>query len=584
VYVNTWLFEGYDDAKAALLGAVLLELSEHKNFGPKLRDGIISLLKSVNWMRATRLAMTHVALPAAAAFFTGGVAAIPAAVALSTGLSGLTAASAPAASEAKDESAPDEDLGLIKTEKPDAEAMNVRTFRDRFAKLLSDGGITTLVVIVDDLDRCTPERIVDNLEAVKLFLSAEQTAFVIGADRRIVEHAIRARYASRAVEGNDEESRRLVKDYLEKLVQVPYSLPRLSTTEIETYMTLLFCNHHLNEGDFGVCVTACNENRAKNRYASFGYAAVRLALKKSQLDKSDLSPALTAALTFSASAAPLIADGLKGNPITGLERLNPEVDVRRKRRALTSEEVGKLVAAARNSGIRVEGFSGEQRARIYLLSYMTGLRRNELGSLTPRSFDLKASPPTLTVEAAFSKHRRRDVLPLHPDLAAKLAEWTQGLAPTDRLFPKLGRRKTWEMVQADLKQAGIEYETAEGVADFHAAGRHSHITELLRSGVTLPEAKELARHSDIKTTLRYTHIGIGDRAKAVAKLPSPKLPKPSGKALQMRCTSGVSEGQSLAMIDATREVKKRDNPCQSKGYDADCHASSKTDKVGVTGD
>src|SRR5947209_3243520 len=71
VYVNTWLFEGYDDAKAAILAAVLLELAEHKRFGPKVRDGIKWLLKSVNWMRAARLAMKHVALPTAAAFFTG---------------------------------------------------------------------------------------------------------------------------------------------------------------------------------------------------------------------------------------------------------------------------------------------------------------------------------------------------------------------------------------------------------------------------------------------------------------------------------------------------------------------------------
>ena len=58
-----------------------------------------------------------------------------------------------------------------------------------------------------------------------------------------------------------------------------------------------------------------------------------------------------------------------------------------------------------------------------------------------------------------------------------------------------------------------------GVADFHAAGRHTHITELLRSGASLTEARELARHSDIRMTMKYTHIGIDDQAKAVSKLP-----------------------------------------------------------------
>lgn len=89
VYVNTWQFEGYDDAKAAILSSVLLELANHKRFGPKIRDAALRLIKSVNWMRFAKLTLNHVAVPAAAAFFTGGVAAIPAAVAVSSGLSRL---------------------------------------------------------------------------------------------------------------------------------------------------------------------------------------------------------------------------------------------------------------------------------------------------------------------------------------------------------------------------------------------------------------------------------------------------------------------------------------------------------------
>src|SRR5262245_56003181 len=73
--------------------------------------------------------------------------------------------------------------------------------------------------------------------------------------------------------------------------------------------------------------------------------------------------------------------------------------------------------------------------------------------------------------------------------------------------------------QKDLKSAGIAYETSQGIADFHAAGRHSHITELLRHGATLPQAKELARHTDIKMTMRYTHIGLADQAQAIRLLP-----------------------------------------------------------------
>ena len=47
----------------------------------------------------------------------------------------------------------------------------------------------------------------------------------------------------------------------------------------------------------------------------------------------------------------------------------------------------------------------------------------------------------------------------------------------------------------------------------------SDITELLRNGASLPEARELARHSDIRMTMKYTHIGIEDQARAASRLP-----------------------------------------------------------------
>jgi hypothetical protein len=89
------------------------------------------------------------------------------------------------------------------------------------------------------------------------------------------------------------------------------------------------------------------------------------------------------------------------------------------------------------------------------------------------------------------------------------------------------------MVKKDLKRVGIPYETPEGIADFHAAGRHTHVTELLRNGATVPQAMELARHTDVRMTMRYTHIGIEDQAKALS-------------ALQMRCIPGVVERRSVS--------------------------------------
>jgi integrase len=156
---------------------------------------------------------------------------------------------------------------------------------------------------------------------------------------------------------------------------------------------------------------------------------------------------------------------------------------------------------------------------------MTGLRRKELASLTPNSFRLDDNPPNLTVEAACSKHRREDTLPVHPKLVEKLRDWLKGHSDDEVLFPKLARRRTWLMVKKDLERVGIPYITTDGVADFHAAGRHTHITELMRSGASVTEAMELARHSDVKMTMRYVHIGINDQARALVGLPVPEEPE-----------------------------------------------------------
>ena len=304
VYFNGWLFEGYDDAKSAILSSILLALGDHKRFGPKIRDKAVSLLKSVDWMRVAKFGMKHIVVPAAAAVATGGLSAVPTALGASAGLAHASG-DKPTHQSADGKGKSDESWFKAKEEE---HAFNVRTFRERFAELLQDSDIKTLIVLIDDLDRCSTERVIENLEAIKLFLSVPATAFVIGADPRIVEHAIRLRYAERSVGDDTKANDRLVKDYLEKVIQIPYRLPRLSSSEIETYMSLLFCGLYLGKDDANCCVAGSRKEREANRYSAFGFAKVREALGR------EPNGALSESLIFSATAAPLIADGLEGNP------------------------------------------------------------------------------------------------------------------------------------------------------------------------------------------------------------------------------------------------------------------------------
>lgn len=318
LYFNGWLFEGYDDAKSAILSSVLTALGEHKRFGPRVRDGCVSLLKSVNWMRVAHLGLKHVALPAIAAFATGGASLVPSFLtSMGSLLPGSNSTKEPQPDtqpQGKDKEKGGAEIdweSLIRKDETPAGPLGVRGFRDKFAALLKDSNIDSLVVLIDDLDRCSPERIIENLEAIKLFLNVERTAFVIGADPRIVRHAIAWKYKDNK-DGVEEEAPTIVTDYLEKLIQLPYRLPRLSPAEIETYMALLFCQSHLPGDQFTRAVSACDTQRSANRFSVFGYSSVNAAINGN--GHCPLPDALQTALAFSAGAAPLITEGLKGNP------------------------------------------------------------------------------------------------------------------------------------------------------------------------------------------------------------------------------------------------------------------------------
>jgi integrase len=69
---------------------------------------------------------------------------------------------------------------------------------------------------------------------------------------------------------------------------------------------------------------------------------------------------------------------------------------------------------------------------LYLVAAYTGFRAGELASMTAKSFDLNADPPTLTVQANYSKRRRTDTQPLRPDLAEMLRDYLQEKVESDK--------------------------------------------------------------------------------------------------------------------------------------------------------
>jgi predicted KAP-like P-loop ATPase len=305
LYFNGWTFEGYDDAKAALLEAIIERFEKHKKLGSIIKDEAKKLLRSVRWMRAIGLGFKKVVVPAAAAYFTGGLSLIPFLAnefksidpeKLKDTLTGAQA---------------EEYLSkIIKTQSNEDDVTLVREFRDDFETMLKKSKIKKLVVIIDDLDRCTHERIIENLEAIKLFLNVEKTAFIIGADPRIVHHAIEHRYRTELPSPKHDpqtNNPRIINDYLEKLIQIPYTLPKLSDSEVETYMTLLFAKRELTTS-YPKVIEQFAEFRKKNRYEVFGYADIEKIVEPAEKEN------LKKSISLVASLSSIIAQGLNGNP------------------------------------------------------------------------------------------------------------------------------------------------------------------------------------------------------------------------------------------------------------------------------
>ena len=95
-----------------------------------------------------------------------------------------------------------------------------------------------LVIFIDDLDRCLPEQAISVLEALKVFLDIEGCVFVLGMDRAIIEHGIRVHYKEFALSGQATAGNFPVaeRDYLEKIVQVPFTLPPLDPAAIRAFL------------------------------------------------------------------------------------------------------------------------------------------------------------------------------------------------------------------------------------------------------------------------------------------------------------------------------------------------------------
>lgn len=325
---NGWRFQGFEDAKIALIEGIVTGLVEKRPALRKAAGALKDTFKRIDWLKVAKkgggLAWTA---------FTGiptpdqiqGVVA---------GAKSLLSDPAKLATKENADAVIGQLDGLIKPAETKHVPEEVEEFRKAFDNLLKEASVEQLVVLIDDLDRCLPDTAIETLEAVRLFVFTERTAFVVAADEAMIEYAVRKHFPDLP---DTTGPRDYARNYLEKLIQVPFRIPALGETETRIYVTLLLVGATLgdDDADFQKLITSARE-RLKRPWenAALDAATVKTALGAKATKVQEM-------LTLSDQIGPILAHGTKGNP-------------RQIKRFLNALVLRKRIAEARGFGDDVE--------------------------------------------------------------------------------------------------------------------------------------------------------------------------------------------------------------------------------------
>ena len=301
VRFNGWLFQGFEDAKAVLIETIVDELLRKRSTIDKVANQANKVLRRVDWMKLARKAGSY-------------------GVTLATGIphpetiKDLGAAARAVVAKGAEDATADNVAALVRGSsdflreaEADSAPEQMHAFREEFEELLARADVDRLVVLVDDLDRCLPEVAIETLEAIRLFLFVPRAAFVIAADEGMIEYAVRQHFPDLPVATGPATYAR---NYLEKLIQVPFRLPSLGYAETRIYVTLLLVLNECGE-----------ESETFSKLVDLAREVLRRPWKGPGLDRNTIVEALGSvpeqverALELSGRIAPILADGARGNP------------------------------------------------------------------------------------------------------------------------------------------------------------------------------------------------------------------------------------------------------------------------------
>lgn len=298
---NGWRFQGFEDAKIALIEGIVTGLVRERSLLTKAGETVKEAFKRIDWLKVARhaggLAVTAVT----------GLPTPDQIGSIVSSLKGFASDPTKLVSKENYDAVIDSVEGLLKPSTSKHVPEEIEEFRKAFDDLLEKAGVDQLVVLIDDLDRCLPDTAIETLEAIRLFVFTNNTAFVVAADEAMIEYSVRKHFPDLP---DTTGPRDYARNYLEKLIQVPFRIPALGETETRIYVTLLLVGTELGEddADFQKLITTARDLlRRPWTNAGLDAATVKEAL-------GERASAAQNALTLSDQIGPLLASGTQGNP------------------------------------------------------------------------------------------------------------------------------------------------------------------------------------------------------------------------------------------------------------------------------
>jgi predicted KAP-like P-loop ATPase len=293
IMFNGWLFQGYEDTKSALMETIVTDLAKLQPDDKKIMNLAKSLLKRINWLKVAKVS---------AGVLWTGMTGIPhpgmvgEAVKFVKGVGEKIGVAAEVKADEGD---------WLKEEEAQTVPSQIHAFRKEFKDLIETSKIEQLIVLVDDLDRCLPKAVIEILEAIRLFLFVEGTVFVISADERMIEYAVRDHFPNLPSDYKD-----YTRNYLEKLIQIPIRVPLMNKLQTGNFIKFLMLQNHLSN----------NMEEMERIYGVFEskktlpYESVELTYEIVKEAFGGSSEELRKTLLVGDTLYPVLSTGLKGNP------------------------------------------------------------------------------------------------------------------------------------------------------------------------------------------------------------------------------------------------------------------------------